>query len=281
MHVTHEPDVGRFAGQVLPWLGQDPVRNNVASVIVQSRAEGQVPVENGAVWLSVRDGAGELAAVAVRTPPLHLLISGWSEAAAGPLAEWYAAYDPALTAVGGPVELSDAFALRWNELTGAVAGNPQNYRGFRLDEVITPKNVSGTLRKGELSEEELILGWVGGFFAEAAPHEDPAGLLSTVRRKLETGAIEIWEDGGEPVSMLWTSAPAAGVVRISGVFTPAANRGHGYASGMVAAVSEQVLASGHVPSLFTDQANPTSNKIYQAIGYRPVMDTRLWMFSGR
>ena len=24
--------------------------------------------------------------------------------------------------------------------------------------------------------------------------------------------------------------------------------------------------------LFTDQANPTSNKIYEALGYRPVVD---------
>ena len=30
--------------------------------------------------------------------------------------------------------------------------------------------------------------------------------------------------------------------------------------------------------LFTDIANPTSNKIYQAIGYEPVIDIDQWSF---
>ena len=30
--------------------------------------------------------------------------------------------------------------------------------------------------------------------------------------------------------------------------------------------------------LFTDLANPTSNKIYQAIGYAPVIDVEEWRF---
>ena len=30
--------------------------------------------------------------------------------------------------------------------------------------------------------------------------------------------------------------------------------------------------------LFTDLANPTSNRIYQAIGYRPIRDIRIYRF---
>jgi predicted GNAT family acetyltransferase len=30
--------------------------------------------------------------------------------------------------------------------------------------------------------------------------------------------------------------------------------------------------------LNTDPANPTSNRIYQAIGYRPVRDGEIWTF---
>jgi predicted GNAT family acetyltransferase len=32
--------------------------------------------------------------------------------------------------------------------------------------------------------------------------------------------------------------------------------------------------------LFTDLANPTANKIYQAIGYRPVIDVDMYHFAG-
>jgi predicted GNAT family acetyltransferase len=40
----------------------------------------------------------------------------------------------------------------------------------------------------------------------------------------------------------------------------------------VAQVSRQIRDSGSRACLFTDQANPTSNRIYQAIGYVPVVD---------
>ena len=57
------------------------------------------------------------------------------------------------------------------------------------------------------------------------------------------------------------------------VYTPPALRRRGFASALVAAVSAVGLASGkEVCVLYTDLANPTSNSIYQKIGYRPVCD---------
>jgi predicted GNAT family acetyltransferase len=40
----------------------------------------------------------------------------------------------------------------------------------------------------------------------------------------------------------------------------------------VAEVSRRILAGGARVCLYTDQANPTSNRIYAALGYRPVVD---------
>jgi predicted GNAT family acetyltransferase len=62
------------------------------------------------------------------------------------------------------------------------------------------------------------------------------------------------------------------VARIGPVYTPPEYRGHGYGSAVTAAATAAVLAAGAVPVLYTDLANPTSNKIYQAIGYRAVAD---------
>ena len=48
----------------------------------------------------------------------------------------------------------------------------------------------------------------------------------------------------------------------------------------VAALSQQRLASGKLfCTLFTDLGNPTSNSIYQQIGYRPVCDFNAYDFS--
>ena len=53
---------------------------------------------------------------------------------------------------------------------------------------------------------------------------------------------------------------------------PGPRRGHGFASALTAHVSRLLRDSGARVCLFTDQANPTSNKIYAAIGYVPVVD---------
>lgn len=54
------------------------------------------------------------------------------------------------------------------------------------------------------------------------------------------------------------------------MFTPREHRGHGYASGLVAAVSARVRDIGHRCTLYTDPRNPTSNSIYRAIGYHAI-----------
>jgi predicted GNAT family acetyltransferase len=66
-------------------------------------------------------------------------------------------------------------------------------------------------------------------------------------------------------------------VRIGPVYTPPEARNRGYASALVAAISQAQLDAGRrFCFLFTDLANPTANHIYQAIGYEPVRDVDMW-----
>ena len=94
----------------------------------------------------------------------------------------------------------------------------------------------------------------------------------------------MWCDSapGRMVSMaIWTGLTPHGV-RIGMVYTPPQFRGRGYASNCVAALTRRLLDSGRsFCFLFTDLANPTSNKIYQAIGYRHVCDFRKILFVPR
>ena len=80
--------------------------------------------------------------------------------------------------------------------------------------------------------------------------------------------------------MAYASPANGGVTRISGVWTPPELRGHGYASGVVAALSTARLDAGEACMLYTDLANPTSNAIYQAMGYRRVGDSISIAFGG-
>jgi hypothetical protein len=63
------------------------------------------------------------------------------------------------------------------------------------------------------------------------------------------------------------------------VYTPREHRRRGYATALVAEQSSWLLQSGHRACfLFTDLANPTSNAIYERIGYRRVGEASQFTF---
>jgi predicted GNAT family acetyltransferase len=113
----------------------------------------------------------------------------------------------------------------------------------------------------------LLVGWTEEFVGEA-------GLIggaqagAMVDARLRQQGLLLWDDG-QPVSMVGVNPAVAGVVRIGPVYTPRPLRRRGYAGSAVAAVSRRALAGGAARCmLFTDLANPTSNKIYAEVGYR-------------
>lgn len=285
MRCIAEADPAAFADEVLPYLARDPVRNNLACTIVESRRSGRMPVEPDAIWLRVVNGEGQPVAVALRTPPFPLVLTDAPPDAVELLVDHVRAVAPDLPQVSGPAEVSGRFADRWSAVTGRAASVFMAQRMFRLDTVNPPPTspahstgVPGRLRPAAHADRALLIEWVGAFQAEAiagGPHTDVAAVVDRVLGQGDGGWL--WEDCGEPVSMLTTSPPAAGVVRISTVYTPPGGRGKGYASACVAAASQRILDRGaDACMLYTDLANPTSNKIYQVIGYYPVGDATIW-----
>jgi predicted GNAT family acetyltransferase len=70
------------------------------------------------------------------------------------------------------------------------------------------------------------------------------------------------------------------MVRVGPVYTPPDVRGHGYASAATVAVSQAALEAGlREVVLYTDLANPTSNALYQRLGYHPVEDRVMLSFA--
>ena len=66
---------------------------------------------------------------------------------------------------------------------------------------------------------------------------------------------------------------------IGGVYTPPDCRNRGYASACVAELSRRLLDEGRAfCCLYTDASNPTSNSIYQKIGYKLVADSSHYAF---
>jgi predicted GNAT family acetyltransferase len=100
-----------------------------------------------------------------------------------------------------------------------------------------------------------------------------------VDERLSYRGLTLWEDAGQPVSMAGLTRPAAGQVRVGPVYTPPGRRGQGYAGALTCVVSQAAQDAGaDRVLLFTDLANPTSNALYQRLGYEPVEDRAVWSF---
>ncbi|WP_269144823.1 GNAT family N-acetyltransferase, partial [Streptomyces luteolifulvus] len=90
-----------------------------------------------------------------------------------------------------------------------------------------------------------------------------------------------WETpDGIPVSMTGSTSMVGGMVRVDPVYTPARLRGRGYAGAVTVEASRAALAAGATDVvLFADPTNPTSNALYQRIGYVHVADFTGYKFS--
>jgi hypothetical protein len=155
-------------------------------------------------------------------------------------------------------------------------------RIFRLEEVIPPRPVEGAMCVATDADQELLAEWLGEFNAEAIGQvTDPAAMRAFAARWIarQGRAMYLWVVAGRPVSMVGVSGETPSGIRVAPVYTPGELRGRGYASALTAAVTQEQLDSGkRYCFLFTDLANPTSNHIYQAIGYRPVSDVADYRF---
>ncbi len=151
-------------------------------------------------------------------------------------------------------------------------------RTYALREVLPPvRPVLGEMVPFPEERADLLMQWVEAFCEDAGLSEP--GARDLFLQRLKRGSLAwLWQVDGEPVSMAVSSRTEV-CSRISGVYTPPEHRRRGYASACVAALSQYALDEGvSLCSLNTNLSNPTSNRIYQEIGYRPVEDICDWFF---
>ncbi|MDZ4763519.1 MAG: GNAT family N-acetyltransferase, partial [Chloroflexota bacterium] len=189
---------------------------------------------------------------------------------------------PALAGVTAPTSAAAAFAAAWTRLTRQPARVKLHERLYRLDRVTPARPVSGALRPITHIDRAVMIDWLYAFEVEAfgaSSREETERRFDTV---IQTGVRRyfFWEDDGEIVSLSGAGGETPNGIRLGPVYTPPELRGRGYASACVAALTQQLLDEGRqFVTLFTDLANPTSNHIYQALGYQPVTDFELFTFA--
>ena len=234
-------------------------------------------------YLALVEEGGTVVAAAVMTPPHNLVLSltPVPDALALIAGDVHREY-PTLPGVLGPSEASRTFAGLWERVSGQPNRPGTAQRIYQLEAVIPPRPVPGELRRATPADRPLLIEWVTAFRREAHGVSPAPPPDRTVDARLDspTSAYYVWHDG-QPVSLAGYTGPTPNGIRIGPVYTPPEQRGKGYASACVAALSQLLLDGGRrYCFLFTDLSNPTANQIYQAIGYRPVCDVDEYQFLG-
>ncbi|HWF33974.1 MAG TPA: GNAT family N-acetyltransferase [Solirubrobacteraceae bacterium] len=269
MRVTIADSPEEFATRTGDLLAGRIEHNLLATVLEHFRFR---PSRARALFAHVCDAEGTVVAAALRTPPWRMLASVMDAATADALLAAWLPRDPSLPGVGAPREVARALGCAWKQRTGGVSTLATALALHTLEDVSAPaRPAPGRLRVAGASDRELMVRWMREFAVEAGIG-DGALAPELVGRGIDLGALHVWDDGG-PVSLAGTQPAIAGVVRVGPVYTPPAHRSRGYASSAVAAVSRAALDAGaRRCALYTDLANPTSNRIYAALGYRRVLE---------
>ncbi len=280
-------DPGEFLAAAADYLAADPVVSTVVTTVahrlLSQRADGIArPDRNW--WLVVRNESGAVVGAGMRTAPFApyppFLLPMPDEAAVA-LAYALHGRGEEVLAVNGALPAVELCAAQLTRLGGGRVQVSLHTRLHELGELAWPAPVPGGLQVATEDDLELVSEWFGAFMGDAdeqagrprgaSAHEVPD--RAEMLRRLRAGWLWFWVDGtGERVHLTGANPPSFGVARVGPVYTPPAQRGRGWASNAVAAVSRRIQAEGARVCLFTDQANPTSNKIYATLGYRPVVD---------
>ena len=231
--------------------------------------------------LTVWDNS-EIVGAALQTPPYPLACNGIPAHSAAVVAAEVATMCPGLTGVRGASESAVAYADAWRAITGRVGSVTAEERLYRLGTLAPPSGVVGVSRAASDDDRAVLVDWVEQFFVEtfSRSRDNQAGQEFVRTAKDKGDQFLLWIVDGLPVSMAMLRAPAAGVSRIGPVFTPMDRRGNGYGSAITAAAAALARSRGvDDVVLFADLANPTSNGIYQKIGFEPAADNVRFEFA--
>jgi predicted GNAT family acetyltransferase len=275
--LTRFDDLDAFEDAVMPFLLTREAEHNLFIGICGQIREGRY---DDFYLAAASDERRTVRAAAFRTPPFQLTLSHVDDPDAIDLiaADAFQLYGTMPGAAGGTGD-AKSFATAWKRLTGADARLSMQQRIYQATTSNVPGGVPGQMRDADGRDRDVGVSWFHAF------HEEVGGIMVDPEQNVDlrlrggTSGLVLWWDEDRPVSLAGFGAPTPNGVRVGPVYTPPDLRGRGYATACVAELTRRLLTEGRrFVFLYTDLANPTSNSIYQKIGYRPVADVDQYLF---
>ena len=275
MKFQHYESIEKFASRVTPFLEENEDKFSLFLGVLERIKAGAY--ENP--YLATIEENGQLLAIFQMTPPHPLNIIFVDEKRITTCADLCITelinHSIPVESIISVKEWAFMFAHKWQEKTGMKYTMMMDQGLYRLDQVEQSLEMSpGTWRYATSNDTLLLEEWYSQFEQDTElPKTAPEEIKKRVKAMLDGKEVFLWENEGEVVSMMKKARPTTNGVTVSLVFTPAAKRRKGYGRTMVATVSKELLKEYKFCVLYTDMLNPTSNKIYQEIGYRKLVDS--------
>jgi GNAT superfamily N-acetyltransferase len=271
MMVRATGDPVEFKAIAFPFLQRDPVLNSTLLSNTEDRVNGIMHDPAPPLFLSIHDDADEVVGAVLCVAHRGIQLGALPDALVPAIADICAEQAPNPDVIAGTASAARQLA----ELLAARGGKTfQQTAGFRLHKLadFVEQHADGNARLAVAADEEAVVPLLTAYGVEIGHPLPPDEQHRWVRTRIERGRVWLWEDDGRVVSFVGHQPTLFNVTRVGPVYTPPSARGHGYASALTAHVTQILQATGSQVCLNTDLANPTSNKIYATIGYRPLAD---------
>ena len=276
-----------FQEKVQDFLVENEAENNLPLGILNNVISGEY--QEVTPYLAYLEVNGKPAIVMMCTPPHQVLFSYQEPVLPDGLLDLVLmdlmdALGDNFVGITGSKKLINRIKEIWEVKTRRKAILHSALRIYKLEEVLPVSGVAGVIRSAKKRDRRMLLDWYAGFYRDAMQE---TAVTAKVQKQVEMylqadpkfRGLMIWEKKGKPVSMAGYAGPTPNGIRIGAVYTPPEQRKKGYASAVTAGLSQQLLDMGFkFCFLFTDLSNPTSNHIYQQIGYKPVCDVDRYDF---
>ncbi|NUJ06026.1 GNAT family N-acetyltransferase [Bacillus paranthracis] len=269
LHVYEE--IVNFKEEVTPFLEKNEQENNLILGVLQ--------MVHQPIFMGIAKQGEEIAVVFLQTEEKKQIIVATSEIAeedivelAKKLAEVY----PNVPGLIGNKKIVQRLAEEIAVLANKKTTVAMEQGIYELKQVKKKWNGDEVFREVNSDELTLIEQWIYQFCEDVNLPTTKEEAKQTAHTLITNHRLFGLEVDGKLVSVAAKTRPTKNNIAVNFVYTPKEERKKGYASNCVAALSQRMLDEGYkTTTLYTDLANPTSNKIYQEIGYEQIAESVL------
>lgn len=263
-------DISCFKKDVAPILEMNEQKNNLSL--------GELQFAESPLFMAVAKKNEEIVLIFLQTEPKQMIVATCEGAqeVIKEIAKQLTKVYPDIPGLIGEKRIVKQLADEIAQLEQKKLSIGMNQGVYELKQVKKRWDEHGVFRQVNSGELPLIEKWIYQFCEDVHLPTTEEKANQTASTLVSTNRLFGWEVDGRLVSVAAITRPTKSNITVNFVYTPKEERKKGYASNCVAALSQRMLNQGYkTTTLYTDLANPTSNKIYQEIGYEPIMESVL------